>query len=471
MSTILSAIVLLPLIASLLPFICILCVALRWPKHHEKDDPKLPPGPRALPIIGNLHLLGFRPHQSLYHLAKEYGHIMFLRLGKVETVVVSSAQAAELFLKTHDTVFANRPQILASHYLSYGTKGMIFDDYSPYWRNVRKVCTLHLLSGSKVESFAPTRKEELNLLVETIKKAAEVQELVDVSEQVGDMNENLICRMIFGKRRNDKFDLRSLIKESLDLVGAVNIADYVPFLGALDLQGLTRRMKAYRKDMDKVLEKIIDDHEQDDRWQTKEQKDFIDALLSLMNQTKNSNGDDPAYVIDRTCIKAIIQDIINGGRDRFAKANLFGFGGERKLKATSTLPLIPRKCVEDITVNGYHIPKNSRILVNAWAIGRDCNAWLDNAEEFFPERFKDTSIDLRGRHFQLIPFGSGRRGCPGMLLGLTNVRLVVAQLVHCFNWELVFPYDLDMTEKYALTTLRATHLSAVPTYRLPVKHP
>ncbi|KAF2282961.1 hypothetical protein GH714_043278 [Hevea brasiliensis] len=389
--------------------------------------------------------------------------------------------------------------------------GHDFDDYGPYWRNVRKVCTLHLLSGSKVESFAPTRKEELNLLVETIKKAAEVQELVDVSEQVGDMNENLICRMIFGKRRNDKFDLRSLIKESLDLVGAVNIADYVPFLGALDLQGLTRRMKAYRKDMDKVLEKIIDDHEQDDRWQTKEQKDFIDALLSLMNQTKNSNGDDPAYVIDRTCIKAIIQDIIVGGYETSTSSIEWTFsellrhprvmkclqqeletvvGLDRMVDETDlpkltyldlvvkeslrlhpTLPLIPRKCVEDITVNGYHIPKNSRILVNAWAIGRDCNAWLDNAEEFFPERFKDTSIDLRGRHFQLIPFGSGRRGCPGMLLGLTNVRLVVAQLVHCFNWELVFPYDLDMTEKYALTTLRATHLSAVPTYRLPVKHP
>lgn len=154
----------------------------------------------------------------------------------METVVVSSAQAAELFLKTHDAVFANRPQILASHYLSYGTRGMIFDDYGPYWRNVRKVCTLHLLSGSKIESFAPTRKEELNLLVETIKKSAKVQEVVDVSEEVAKMSETLICRMIFGKRSNDKFDLRSLIKESVDLVGAVNIADYVPFLGALDLQ-------------------------------------------------------------------------------------------------------------------------------------------------------------------------------------------------------------------------------------------
>ncbi|PRQ25131.1 putative cytochrome P450 [Rosa chinensis] len=85
---------------------------------------KLPPGPRSLPITGNLHMLVNLPHRSLQQLAKKYGHIMSIRLGNVSTIVVSSPQAAELFLKTHDTNFANRPKIQASEYLAYGTKGM-----------------------------------------------------------------------------------------------------------------------------------------------------------------------------------------------------------------------------------------------------------------------------------------------------------------------------------------------------------
>ncbi|EEF47716.1 cytochrome P450 CYP736A12 [Ricinus communis] len=504
--------ILLFILPCLLPLIYILSTILRCPKprkHHRNDLKPLPPGPRPLPIIGNLHLLGLLPHQSLYHLAKEHGQIMFLKLGFVDTVVVSSAQAAELFLKTHDAAFANRPKVLVSHYLSYGSRGMIFDDYGPYWRNVRKVCTLQLLSSSKIESFAPLRKEELELMVATIKQAAERKEMVDVSARLGDFSENLICRMIFGQRSNDEFDLRPLIKESLELIGAINIADYVPYIGVLDLQGLTRRMRAYRKGMDKVLEKIIDSHEKDGRWKTKEQKDFIDVMLSVMNRSSPMipPNDPQSYVIDRTCIKAIIQDIIVGGFETSTSSIEWTFSEllrhprvmkclqkeletvvgldrmveerdlpnltyldmivKESLRLYPTLPLIPRKCVEDITVNGYHIPSNSRILVNAWAIGRDTNVWSDNALEFYPERFKDECVDLRGLHFQLIPFGSGRRSCPGMSLGLRNIRLVIAQLAHCFNWDLPSG-DLDMTEKYGLTLPRANHFSALPTYRLHV---
>jgi cytochrome P450 len=130
--------------------------------------------------------------------------------------------------------------------------------------------------------------------------------------------------------------------------------------------------------------------------------------------------------------------------------------------------LLPHLAMEDCTVNGLHIPQNSRVIINVWAIGRDPSVWSD-AEKFFPERFVGSNIDVRGRDFQLIPFGSGRRGCPGMQLGLTVVRLVVAQLVHCFDWELpdnMLPTELDMTEEFGLTTPRAKHLLAFPTYRL-----
>jgi cytochrome P450 len=130
--------------------------------------------------------------------------------------------------------------------------------------------------------------------------------------------------------------------------------------------------------------------------------------------------------------------------------------------------LLPHEAMEDCTVNGFHIPQKSRVIVNIWAIGRDPSVWND-AEKFFPERFVGSSIDVRGQNFQLIPFGSGRRGCPGMQLGLTVVRLVVAQLVHCFDWKLpnnMLPNELDMSEEFGLTTPRAKHLLAIPTYRL-----
>ena len=134
--------------------------------------------------------------------------------------------------------------------------------------------------------------------------------------------------------------------------------------------------------------------------------------------------------------------------------------------------LVPRESTEEIVINEYFVPKKSRIIVNCWAIGRDPNVWSENVEDFFPERFIDSDIGLRGRHFQLLPFGSGRRGCPGMHLGLTNVWLVVAQLAHCFDGELpngMSPNELDMSEKFALTVPRANHLLAISTYRLNAK--
>ena len=130
--------------------------------------------------------------------------------------------------------------------------------------------------------------------------------------------------------------------------------------------------------------------------------------------------------------------------------------------------LVPHESMEDCTVNGFYIPQKSRIIVNAWAIGRDPDSWT-NADEFLPERFIEGDIDFRGKHFQYIPFGSGRRGCPGMELGITVVRFVVAQLVHCFDWELpdgMLPSELNMTEEFGLAIPRAKHLVAIPTYRL-----
>lgn len=152
------------------------------------------------------------------------------------TVVVSSPQVAELFLKTHDAVFASRPKIQVPEVLSYGGKGMAFAEYGPYWRGVKKLCNQQLLSASKIKSFAPMRTKVLNSLIESLKKDASAQKVINLSKVLGELIEDMTLKMILGHMKYDEFNLKELVMEVTTLAGAFNLGDYVPFLGALDLQ-------------------------------------------------------------------------------------------------------------------------------------------------------------------------------------------------------------------------------------------
>ncbi|XP_052179778.1 cytochrome P450 CYP736A12-like [Diospyros lotus] len=479
----------------------------------RKNDRKLPPGPAGLPVIGNLHKLGKLPHRSLRDLAEKYGPIMSIKLGSVPAIVVSSPQAAELFLKKHDAAFSSRPKIQASEYLFYGAKAMAFTEQGEYWRSVRKLCSTELLSGAKIDSYGGMRRQEVTAVVKSLKAAAAGGDVVDLSETVEVLAENLTCRMVFGRSSDDRFDLKGLVHEVLELAGVFNIADYLPFLGPLDLQGFTRRMKETGKAIDKTLEMIIDEHERDASRNQSQQKDFIDALLALTHEVSTSLSKF-SFPIDRTNMKAIAVDMIAGSIDTSAVEIVWtmsellrnprvmkklqeeikmAVGEDRTVEETDLVKLpylemvikeslrlhpvapllVPHESMEDVDVvlgkDCYFVPKKSRIMVNCWALGRDPKVWSENAEEFFPERFVGCDVDLQGHHFQLIPFGSGRRICPGIQLGLTTIRLVVAQLVHCFDWALpggISPEELDMREKFGLSLPRAQHLVAIPSYRL-----
>ncbi|PSR91016.1 Cytochrome P450 CYP736A12 like [Actinidia chinensis var. chinensis] len=295
---------------------------------------------------------------------------------------------------------------------------------------------------------------------------------------------------------------KAVIKEGMQLSAVPNIGDYFPYVGALDLQGLATKMKAVSKVFDAFFEKIIDEHVQY-KDVPRKNKDFVDIMLEFME------SEDAEFRIDRRHIKAVILDMVVGSMDTSSTAiewtlsellkhprvlkkvqnELEQVVGMDRMVEESDLEkldyldmvvketfrlhpvaplLLPHQATEDCTINGYHIPRNARVTINVWAIGRDPNAW-NEAEMFLPERFEGSKIDLRGHDFQLLPFGAGRRGCPGMQLGLLTVRLVVAQLMHCFDWELpdgMLPSKLDMTEEFGLVTARANHLVAIPTYRL-----
>ncbi|KAF5195939.1 Cytochrome p450 [Thalictrum thalictroides] len=471
---------------------------------YKNNGLQLPPGPFGLPLLGHLHLLGELPHHNLQRLAKKYGPIMTIRLGVIPTMVISSPEWAELFLKTHDIIFASRPKLQVSDLISYGQKNLIFAQYGSYWRNIRKLCTLELLSNSKIELFKSMRSEELFNFVQQIKNASKSRSVIDISAKVESLLEDMTFRMIFGCK-DDRIDFKTCIKEVVILTGAFNVSDYLPILKPFDLQGLGRRMKACSKVLDEFLETIIDEHVRDAKDLHGQHRDFIDVMLSLMesNNTRELH-------LDRDNIKAIMIDMLGAametssttsewviaellkhpkvmklvqeelenivGLDRMVEeADLIKLSYLKvvimeTLRIHPVAPLlIPHESTEDITINGYFIPKKSRVIINSWAIGRDPTVWSSNAEEFYPERFIGTDMDVQGRDFQYIPFGSGRRKCPGLQLGMTAVQLVVAQLVHCFNLELpegMSPDDLDMNEKFGLTVPRANHLMAVPTYRL-----
>ncbi|XP_052196538.1 cytochrome P450 71AU50-like [Diospyros lotus] len=492
------------LAVAVLALSCLLQAAA-WLRKNKNG--RLPPGPRGLPLVGHFHLLGKLPHQDLHQLAKKHGPIMYLRFGFVKNIVVSSPEAAEQFLKTHDLVFASRPPHEASKYISYGQRNLSFAPYGPYWRNMRKLCILQLLSANKIASFQSVRKEELDILVGKVKQqAARECVAVDLSAMVSSTTADISCRMVIGKKYeeeelNREKGLIAVVKEGMKLGAIPNIGDYYPYVGKLDLQGLTRRMKAVSQVFDRLLENIINEHVQDTgRGQN---KDFLDILLAFMESEQAD------FRIDRRHVKAVILDMLIGSMDTSATAvewilsellrhprvmkkvqdelqQLVGMERmveesdidkldyldmvvKEALRLHPIVPLmVPHEATQDCVVSGYHIPRKTRLTINVWAIGRDPNAWTD-PEKFLPERFEGSNIDLRGQDFQLLPFGAGRRGCPGLQLGLLMTTLVVAQLVHCFDWELpngMLPMDLDMTEELSLATTRAKHLLAIPSFRL-----
>ncbi|KAK4394155.1 cytochrome [Sesamum angolense] len=467
---------------------------------------KLPPGPTGLPILGHFHLLGKNPHQDLHRLARKHGPIMYMRFGTVHTIIVSSPAAAELFLKKHDLVFANKPHHEASNHLGYEQRNIVFGRYGPYWRNMRKLATLELLSNLKINQFQPMRKAEIDILVSSLKSAAEIGETVDMSVRIASVSADMTCLMVFGRKYADKDlneeGLKEVMKETMEEAAAFNLGDYFPYLRGLDLQGSTRRLKKLSKIFDRFLERIIDDHIQNKKEKQQSSQDFVDTMMGILE------SGEAGFDFDRRHVKAVLLDMLLAGMDTSAAAvewalsevirhpavtkklqkeleDIVGLDemvNESHLSRLKYLdyviresmrlhpvgPLLIHEGMEDCEVNGFYIQKKSRVLVNVWAIGRDPDAWTD-PETFSPERFLGSNVDVRGRDFQLIPFGTGRRGCPGLQLGLTIVQLMVAQLVHCFDWELadgMQPGELDMSENFGLVTARAKHLMAIPKYRL-----
>ncbi|MCL7021982.1 hypothetical protein MKW94_013714 [Papaver nudicaule] len=294
------------------------------------------------------------------------------------------------------------------------------------------------------------------------------------------------------------------------ILGSFDVADFIPYVRSFDLQGLDHRTKEVSKRIDKFITRSIDQHVEENVKQQKHHKDIIDILLSLMSEDNDPTAQHEDEKLSNSDVKAIVLDLLIGGIDTSVSTIGWAFtellrnppvmkrlqkeletvvGLDRPVQEADLVKLeyldmviketmrlhppapllVPHEAMEDVKLNAYDIPKGSWLMVNVWGMARNQNVWSPNAEEFYPERFVGVDTDLKGNDFKLLPFGSGRRKCPGMQMGITAVRMIVAQFVHCFDWKLPVGMsigDLDMTENPGLTVPRVEHLIAVPKYRL-----
>ncbi|KAK8542620.1 hypothetical protein V6N12_015209 [Hibiscus sabdariffa] len=485
----------------LITFFLVLFMTIRISKARN-SAPKLVPGPWKLPLIGNLHQLAGSdlPHRTLRDLANKHGPIMHLQLGQVPTVVVSSPEIAKEIMKTHDLVFAYRPSLVVSMITTYGCTDIAFSPLGNYWRHLRKICTEELLSAARVDSFGSIREEEVLNLVETIKTNEGLA--VNLSEKVFAMTYAITARAAFGKKCEDQDAFIRTISEETKVNSGFFISEFFPSLKFLDaVSGLKQRVEKIHGESDRILGEIVNYHkesrEKAKRREDAGKEDLVDVLLRLQ--------EDGQFPLTDDNVKAIIFDIFSGGSETsatvvdWAMAEMIrnprvmakaqaevreAFQGKGNVDETGihqlkylkcviketlrlhpVFPLLlPRESSQSCKVNGFEMPSKTRVMVNAWAIGRDPNHWTE-PEKFDPERFVNSSVDFTGTDFEFIPFGAGRRICPGMLFALPNVELPLAQLLFHFDWELpsgMKEQDFDMTELFGMSVRRKNELVLVP---------
>ncbi|XP_057435707.1 cytochrome P450 71D11-like [Lotus japonicus] len=471
------------------------------------------PGPWKLPIIGNIHhLITSTPHRKLRDLAITHGPIMHLQLGEIFTIVVSSAEYAREVMKTHDIIFASRPRLLARDIMSYDCTDLAFSPYGDYWRQLRKISAMELLSTKRVRSLWPIREKEISTLIKLI--ASKEGSEINLTQEVVSTIYTFFSKAAFGKKYADQEEFILVIKELVKLSVGFYIGDYFPSAKWLqNLSGMRPKLEKLRHQLDKILENIINDHKEA-RSRAKEalveaKGDLIDAILKF--QETDSSDSNLDFHLTTNNIKAIILDFFSAGsgtaittiiwamtqmmrhpnvlkktqvevREVFDKRGKIDESGIEELKYFKAVIkevlrlhppaplLLPRECKEACEVNGFNIPDKSRVIVNAWAIARDPKYWPE-PDRFYPERFIDSSIDFIGTNFEYIPFGAGRRICPGMNYGMANVEQGLAFLLYHFDWGLpngMKKEDLNLTEEFGVTMSRKDDLYLIPTVARPL---
>ncbi|KAK9108274.1 hypothetical protein Syun_024285 [Stephania yunnanensis] len=464
----------------------------------------LPPSPPTLPLIGNIHQLGGLLHRSFRDLSQKYGPIILVHFGPVPIVVVSSPAIAEQIMKTHDLVFANRPMMTSTKIILYGCVDVGLSPYGEKWKQLRKICINEFLSVKKVKTFNRVREEEVACMVESIHGSSSLGIPIDVADMLHDLSNDILCRCVLGRKYSgNDGDKRSadIAKRLTTKSLPMSFSDLFSSLGWLDtLTGVIGRLKKTAREFDLFLDQIIEERlsRRTRHDTTDDEKDFVDRLLRI-HQEEDGN-------LTRDNVKALILDMFFAGVDTSAIAAEWAMSeliknpkvmekaqeevrrvvrekGKHKvdeediqemdylkcvIKETLRLhppspTLLPRETSQSSNISGYHIPPKTKVMINAWAIHRDPDLW-SRAEEFVPDRFMTENFDFNGQDLKFLPFGAGRRICPGIPFGLAVVELNLANLLYWFDWELPGGADkegLDMSEALGIEYSRKFPLQLV----------
>ncbi|KAM3276847.1 hypothetical protein ACQJBY_044943 [Aegilops geniculata] len=489
--------------------VAILVLFLR-PRCSAAGDPSArrhPLGPWALPIIGHLHhLAGTVPHRALNGLARRYGPLMKLRLGELEAVVASSSDAAREIMKVHDANFASRPLTSMQRLAFQGNEGLVFAPYGDGWRQLRKICTNELLSSRSVQSFRHVREQELGRLLRSVAEASASGSPVNLNKAISAYLADSTVRAVIGSRFRQRDRYLRVLQDLLRIVPGMTLPDLFPsWRLVLLLSSVPGRIRRHSKDMKQMMDSIIRERQEDrDAGQAKEE-DFLDVLLRLQAEM------DSQYPLTTENIKTVLLDMFGAGSEtsattlEWAMAELLrnpavlgkvqdqvreaaALAG-RSTVTEADLPnlhylrqviketlrlhppvplLLPRECEKPCQILGFDVPRGAMVIVNAWAIGRDPAHW-DNPGVFAPERFEQDKRDFKGTNHEFLPFGAGRRVCPGMSFGLANVELALAGLLFHFDWKLPGKDDrLDMTEAFGISARLRFDLTVLAVPRVPV---
>ncbi|KAH0900581.1 hypothetical protein HID58_040084 [Brassica napus] len=471
-----------------------------------RSNKNLPPSPRVcFPIIGHLHLLK-QPllHRTLLRLSHSLGPVFSLRLGSRLAVIVSSPAAAEeCFLTKNDIVLANRPRFTMGKYVAYDYTSMVTAPYGDHWRNLRRITALEVFSTHRLNGSAEIRQDEVKRLLQklyglSVQRPAKVE----LRTLLTGLTLNVIMRMMTGKRFCEEdeggkekisLEFQELVAEILELSSAGNPADFLPALQWYDYKDYIKRAKKVGEKMDSLLQGFLDEH--------RANKGRLEFTNTMIAHLLDSQEKEPHYYNDVT-IKGLILMMVIGGTDtsaltvEWAMSNLLNHpqvlettrqnidthivpsssSNRRLLKeddlvnmnylncvVSETLRLcpvaplmVPHFSSSDCVIGGFDVPRDTIVLVNLWAIHRDPRVW-DDPTSFKPERFEDRD-QLGQYNGKMMPFGLGRRVCPGLGLANRVVGLVLGSMIQCFEWESGSGGPVDMTEGPGLSMPKAEPL-------------
>ncbi|KAL4338548.1 hypothetical protein AHAS_Ahas12G0221200 [Arachis hypogaea] len=478
----------------------------------------MPPGPYPYPIIGNiLELLSHKPYESLFHLSKTYGPIMTLKFGTLTAVVISSPEIAKEALTKHDLAFSNRQVLDITKALGHNKVSMVWSPVCDHWRTLRKLCSTNIFSPRRLESTSKLRHKNVQELMNFVGTCCTKGEAIDIGNVVFITIMNSLSNTLFsmdlahyyGASDDDHHgshqNFKELIEGILDDAGKINVVDLFPILSFLDPQGLRGRCEESFK---RLLEVFNDIFEERMRLKVLSNKssfegtccDVLDSFLDLLKVYESSELSRHLLHLfldlfiaglettTSTVEWAMAELVHNPKKMAKAKEELLQILGrdenpkesdisklpylEAIVKETfrlhTPIPILFHKSNFNVEINGFKVPKHAEVLVNLWAIGRNSSIW-SNPNSFVPERFQECKMDTKDNNFEFIPFGAGRRMCPAISLVHRIVPLILATLLHCFDWKIADekqPQELDMREEYGLTVRRAQPLLLIPIHTI-----